>query len=123
MHSLENKSNIADANQQRYQDNVNYRRGVQTDVVPSNPDSPSAIRDTVTHIESLLSGLHIQVGVTEKRLDTVLESVPPAVSQACNGAKEAQTNNSHLLERLYELGRSVEYLLNRLQDLTRRVQV
>lgn len=86
-------------------------------------ESTSRIRDGVSQSEQLLTAVHEIISMLEKRLDTVLQPVPP--QPASNAGQAARTGPvaSHLYGRLVILNEGYEHAVARLRDLIRRVDV
>jgi hypothetical protein len=103
----------------------NYGASVTTNVanVPtdSTGEANSRIRDYVTNAEQFVSGLHDTISHLEKRLDTVLRSVPPSTAKAPTPTNAIA--ESHLGGRLNILNDTIKGAGERLVDLIQRVEI
>lgn len=84
-------------------------------------DSASRIRDSIGSTEQLLSVLQETIERMERRLDTVLTPQPPSTSGQVN--KNPTPIGSHVVGRLEILNEGFAHAIQRLIDLTRRVEV
>ena len=83
------------------------------------------IRDRISANEQLLSELHNQIDLLEKRLDTVTTPVAPtpAQTQTGNPAPRSQPNSSHVSGRLDILNEGYMHAIGRLSALRDRVEL
>lgn len=105
------------------QSNQAYRTA-QTRALEVPADSPgeaSRIRDGITNAEQALSGIHEQIGLLEKRLDTVLRPIPPQGNTASTATP--QPICSHVTGRLNILNEGFAAAAERLRELRERVEV
>ena len=93
--------------------------------VPGNPpipadQSPSIIRDGVERTEDLVASLHDQITATEARLESVLSPIGPAAGAPIEKSPQL---TSHVHGRLRSLTESLSHAIDRLRDLTQRIEV
>jgi len=94
----------------------------QTNVGTALEKSSSVIRDGVSYAEQTLSEVHEAIAQLEKRLETVLQPVPPQVEVNRN-AQPSGPAVSHLAGRLVILNDGYQQAARRLRDLIQRVEV
>lgn len=84
-------------------------------------ESASKIRDVVSSHEQQMSELHATVDELEKRLDTVL--TPSPLTTGAEIANQPTPPSSNLHQRAVEHGRGLTYMIQRLRDISRRIEV
>lgn len=99
-----------------------YRNAV-TAAVRDEPIQSSPARDQICASENWLSDMHSALDWLEQRLDTILTPVPPDVNKQNCATSTPSGPKSHVVARLDLLNEGYGHLVNRIERLTRRVEL